>query len=147
MRSASCRLSMHACNRSLLASGLPTDFHADVSALDARWQSKRRVPLAPIRTPKWFTRLSGQRRTQRHSCVAPLNTNATSSYRSEGCFLPYTFFLPIYLPWDFVPFRFGGSRHGRGLFVEETDSLQKAGLQETTKACCSWECTDRPCAR
>ncbi len=52
---ASCHLSLHACNRSII--------HVRRGIISRHaGQSERRGPPAPIRTPEWSSRLSGQRR-------------------------------------------------------------------------------------
>ncbi len=59
-----------------------------------------------------------------HSHVACLNKNDISSHRSEGYIVSNTFSRLINQFWPWCHFELRGSRHGRGLFVEQTDSLQ-----------------------
>ncbi len=98
-------------------------------------QSGCRAPPAPIRTPEWSSRLSGQRRIL---FTQPLGTTGY-----ERRLLPplrklyYTLYIfPPHLSafGHRAIFDLGGSRHGWGLFVEQTDILQGPHAQHSQTA-------------
>ncbi len=57
-----------------------------------------------------------------HSCVTQLNVN-TNVYRSKGCILPNTFSAFYIRLWPSCHSDLGGSTHGWGLFLEQTEFL------------------------
>ncbi len=121
----SCQLCLYARNRALFARRLSIDSRAYVISQHARW---------PIRTPSptcankdaWVA-------------ITPKRPNAisihTSAWHAWTRTPPLNFVLEavfslIHFPasfirlWPFVPFWFGGSRHGWGLFLEQTEFPQ-----------------------
>ncbi len=116
---ASCRLSLHACNRSLLARGTSIDSHAYVISLHARW---------PIRAPSltcadqdaWAVitpkrpKANCSHTNARHAWTWTLLRNTVQG----AVFFPNIFSRLINFSFVIVPFRFGRSRHGWGLFLK-----------------------------
>ncbi len=118
---ASCHLSLRACNRSIFASGL--------SIIDSRAyvisQPERGVPLEPIRTPEWASRLSGQRRIRfTHPRSTPeqerhLVISFRRPYFPQYIFSPH---LSVLGHWAILIW--GESSLSWGLYVKQTDTFR-----------------------
>ncbi len=111
-------------------------------------QSERRVPPAPIRTPDWSSRLSGQRR------ILFTQSRGTPEHERHLVMPSRRLYFPQYIfpPLTIVPFWFRGSRHGWGLYVEYTwllhmhSSLELKGLYECVNAKAIISNTQKLCA-
>ncbi len=127
----SCHLRLHACDRSLFARGLSIDSRAYVISQHVRWPIRAPLPTCAnqdawvVITPK-----RPKANSIHTAAYSRLNTNAIPKYRSEGCIFLNTFSRLIYPSLTIVPFWFGGSRHGWGLFLEQTEFLQRDTLSE-----------------
>ncbi len=117
----SCHLSLRSCTRAIDRSSRAVyrSILVLTSLANTRaGQSGRRLPSAPIRTPEWSSRLSGQRRIL---FTQPRGTPEHERHLGIKC--PNTFFRLIYLPSCHLDL--GGSRHGWRLFrLDETEYLQ-----------------------
>ncbi len=107
----SCHLRLHACNRSLFARGLSIDSRAYVISQHARW---------PIRTP-----LPTCANQDAWVVITPKRSKANSIHTAAWHAWTAVFSL-IHFPasfirlWPSCHFDLGGSRHGWGLFLEQT---------------------------
>ncbi len=122
---ASCHSSLPACNRSLFAREPSIDSRASSLTNTCASQSQRRLPPAPIRMPEWSSRLSGQKANSIHTATwhdwtqtPPLNIV------QKAVFSLMHFPASFICLWPSCHSDFGGSRHGWGLFLEQTEFLQ-----------------------
>ncbi len=86
-------------------------------------QSECRSPPTPIRTLVWSSRLSGQRRIL---FIQPRGTPEQERHlviSLRRLYFPSSFICP----WPSCHLDLGGSRHGWGLFLEQTGYLRHHG--------------------
>ncbi len=93
-------------------------------------QSECRYPPAPIRTPEWTSRLSGQRRIL---FTQPCGTPKPRNIVQKAVFSLMHFPASFICLWPSCHFDLGGLRHGCGLLVDETGSHKcNAGHKESS---------------
>ncbi len=117
----SCHLSLHACNQSLFALGLSIDSRAYVVSQHALWPI-RTVPPTCANQDVWVVIITKRPKV---NSIHTANWHAWTRTPPLNIVQKVVFSL-IHYPasficlWPIVPFWLGGSRHGWGLFVEQT---------------------------
>ncbi len=116
---ACCYLSLHACNRSLFACGLSIDSRAYVINQHARWPIRTPHPIC-AKQDAWVA-ISPKRPKMSSIHTAAWHAWTRTPARNivqKAVFPQYIF--PPHPSLAKAPFWFGRSRHGCGLFLEQT---------------------------
>ncbi len=124
--SCSCHLFLHACNRSVFARELSIDSRAYVISQHARWPIRAALPTCAnqdarvvVITPK-RPKANSIHTAVRHAWTRTPFLNIVQ----EAVFFLIHFSASFIHLWPLCHSDLGGSRHGWGLFLEQTKYLQ-----------------------
>ncbi len=122
---ANCHLCLHACNRSLFALALSIDSRAYVTSQHVRWPIRVPLPIC-ANQDAWVVIMT---KWPKANYIHTATRNAWTRTPPRN-FVHKAVLYRIHFPasftgiWPSCHFDLGGSRHGWGLFLEQTEHLQ-----------------------
>ncbi len=123
--SASCCLSLQACNQSLLTRALSIDSRAYVISLHACWPIRTPSPACANQDARVVITSKRPKSNSIHTVVRhALTRSPARNIVQKTILFVIHFSISLIWFWPSCHFDLGGLRHGWGLFLEQADSLQ-----------------------